>query len=282
MAIKILVDSASDININEAMEMDIELLPMQITFNNIDYFDGVDLLPRQFYEKLIESDTLPKTSQINPFRFSEAFERLVNEGHEVIAIVLSSKLSNTFNNALQASQEFEGKVFVVDSLSATAGERLLVEYALRLIKEGKTAKEIYEELMEKRHKIQIMALLNTLEYLKKGGRISSAVSFAGELLSLKPVISIVDGEVKLIGKARGSKNGNNLINKLVEEKGVDFSMPYCALYSGTNDELLQKYIKDSTPIYASKIKKLPIYMLGSTIGTHIGPGAIGVVFFSEK
>ena len=280
MAIKILVDSASDISLKEAKEMGIELISMQITFNNEDYLDGVDLLPREFYEKLIESDTLPKTSQINPFRFSEVFENLVNEGNEVIAIVLSSKLSNTYNNALQASMEFDGKVLVVDSLSAAAGERVLVELALRLIEEGKSLKEIYDILMKKRHNIQVMALLNTLEYLKKGGRISSAVSFAGELLSLKPVIAIVDGEVKLIGKARGSKNGNNLINKLVEEKGVDYSLPYSAVYSGTNDELLQKYIKDSTPIYIDKIKKLPIHLIGSTIGTHVGPGAIGVVFFS--
>ena len=95
MAIKILVDSASDISLKEAKEMGIELISMQITFNNEDYLDGVDLLPREFYEKLIESDTLPKTSQINPFRFSEVFENLVNEGNEVIAIVLSSKLSSS-------------------------------------------------------------------------------------------------------------------------------------------------------------------------------------------
>ena len=282
MSIKLIVDSASDISENEAKQMGAIMMPMTITFGDKDYLDGVDLLPKQFYEKLIESDTLPKTSQINEYRFEQQFKQLTDEGYDVIAITLSSKLSGTYNSALQAASGFEGKVYVVDSLNAAIGERLLVVYALDLIKQGKTAQEIVELLNEKKSKINLMAMLGTLEYLKKGGRISAAVAFAGKLLSLKPVVSVVDGEVKLIGKALGSKNGNNLLNRLVAEKGgIDFTMPYGVIYSGLDDSILKKYVTDSSHLWEGHTEQVSAYLIGGTIGTHVGPGAIGVAFFEK-
>ena len=282
MSIKLIVDSASDISENEAKQMGAIMMPMTITFGDKDYLDGVDLLPKQFYEKLIESDTLPKTSQINEYRFEQQFKQLTDEGYDVIAITLSSKLSGTYNSALQAASGFEGKVYVVDSLNAAIGERLLVVYALDLIKQGKTAQEIVELLNEKKTKINLMAMLGTLEYLKKGGRISAAVAFAGKLLSLKPVVSVVDGEVKLIGKALGSKNGNNLLNRLVAEKGgIDFTMPYGVIYSGLDDSILKKYVTDSSHLWEGHTEQVSAYLIGGTIGTHVGPGAIGVAFFEK-
>ena len=282
MAIKIIVDSASDISLKEANEMGIEMLPMQITFGEELYYDGVDLLPYEFYEKLIESDELPKTSQITPFRFEEKIEELVNQGHEVIVITISSKLSATYNNAYMSCRNFEGKAFAVDSLSATIGERLLVLHALNLIEEGKTVQEIVDELNEVKHRIAIIALVDTLEYLKRGGRVSPAVAFAGELLSIKPVIGVVNGEIKVIGKARGSKKGNNLLNELINERGIDHTLPYGAVFSGLSDANLRKYIHDSAPLYIEYIPSVPRYPIGSTIGTHVGPGALGVAFFTNK
>lgn len=130
-----------------------------------------------------------------------------------------------------------------------------------------------------------MAVLGTLKYLKKGGRISSLVAFAGEMLSIKPVVSVVNGEVKLVGKAMGSKKGNNLLTQLVEKSGgIDFSMPYALAYSGLSSEYLNKYLKDSKPLweeYIDKIENIPSYMIGSTIGTHVGPGAVAVAFFAK-
>lgn len=278
--IKLMVDSAADIAQTEAQTLGIEMMPMLITIGEEEYYDGVNLLPNEFYEKLIENDSLPKTSQINPYRFEEAFERLTENGDEVIVITISSKLSGTYASAQTAAEKFNGKVSVIDSLNACIGERLLCEYALRLIKSGLDKTEIVRILEEKKTKIKVLALLNTLEYLKKGGRISSAVAFAGEMISLKPVIGIVDGAVKLVGKAIGSKKGANLLNKLVEStNGIDFSMPYGTVYSGLNVSFLEKYIKDSAHLWESHTDHIPQYQLGATIGTHVGPGAIGVAFF---
>lgn len=281
--IKIVVDSASDIDQQEADELGITLLPMQVRFGEEEFLDGVNLSHRTFFEKLIESAELPKTSQINEYRFEECFENLTKNGDEVIGILLSSKLSGTFESAKRASKKFDGKVFVVDSLNACIGERILCQYALRLVKEGKlSAKEIVDELNEKKTKIQLLAVLGTLKYLKKGGRISSLVAFTGEVFAIKPVISVVGGEVKMVGKAIGSKKGNNLLMQLVEKcGGINFDMPYALAYSGLSDDFLQKYLKDSEALWKGKTENIPTYMIGSTIGTHIGPGAIAVAFFSE-
>lgn len=259
------------------------MVPMQIMFDTEEYYDGVNLSAQEFWEKLVESDVLPKTSLINSFRWEEAFEKHTKDGNELIVITISSKLSGTYNAAREAAEKFAGKVFVIDSLNACVGERLLCDYALRLIKQGLKVEKIVEELEEKKKKIKVMALLGTLEYLKKGGRISSAVYFAGEMLSLKPVCGVVDGEVKLIGKALGSRKGNNLLNKLVQEAGgIDFSMPFATIWSGLNTALLDKYINDSANIWAGHTDSVPQYILGATIGTHVGPGTVGVAFFANK
>lgn len=279
--VKIVIDSASDISKTEAEKLGIVMLPMLISIGEEEYLDGETLLPAEFYEKLIESDVMPKTSQITPFRFEEVFEELTKNGDEVLAITISSKFSGTYAGAVQAAAKFGGKVRVVDSMNACIGERLLCQYALRLLAEGKGLDEAADELEKAKKKIHVMAMLGTLEYLKKGGRISSAVAFAGELLSLKPVVAVVEGEVKLVGKAMGSKKGNNLLNRLVSEKGIDFSMPLGVVWSGLNDALLQKYVKDSAALWEGQTENLPAYILGATIGTHIGPGAIGVAFFER-
>lgn len=283
--VKILVDSASDVTEEEAKNLGISMLPMEITFGDETFLDGVNLSHERFFEMLIESADLPKTSQINEFRFNEEFEKLTSDGSELVVITLSSKLSGTYNCARNAAKNYAGKVFVVDSLQATIGIRILCEYAIRLVKENRSAKDIAKLLDDKKAKIKLMAVLGTLKYLKKGGRISSLVAFAGEMLSIKPVVSVVNGEVKLVGKAMGSKKGNNLLTQLVEKSGgIDFSMPYALAYSGLSSEYLNKYLKDSKPLWGEhidKIENIPSYMIGSTIGTHVGPGAVAVAFFAK-
>lgn len=283
MAIKLMVDSASDISRADAEKLGITVLPLLINFDGVDYYDGVDITPTEFYEKLIESEALPKTSQITPFRFEEEMGKLTANGDEVLVITLSSKLSGTYAAAVQAAEKFGGKVEVVDSLNAAIGERLLAEYALRLIKKGGwSLKALKAELDEKKKNVRLLALLDTLEYLKKGGRISAAVAFAGEILSLKPVIAVVDGEVKLVGKALGSRKGNNLLSALAEKSnGIDFTMPCGVVYSGTDKTVLEKYLKDSAKLWAEATDHLPKHIIGATIGTHVGPGAVGVAFFEK-
>ena len=281
--IKILVDSACDLEQSDAQALGVSLLPLQIRFGEEEFLDGVTLSHRAFFEKLVETNTLPQTSQINEYRFEEAFSELTEDGSEVIAITLSSKLSGTHACAVKAAKKFGGKVHVVDSLNACIGERVLLEYAVRLVKEGRLgAAEIAAELDEKKGKIQLLAVLDTLQYLRKGGRISSVTAIAGEMLSIKPVISVVRGEVKLVGKAMGSKKGNNLLTKLVSDcGGIDFTMPYVLGYSGLSDEFLQKYIRDSEALWKEHTDHVPYYLIGSTIGTHVGPGAIAVAFFAK-
>ena len=282
MAIRILIDSASDISIEEAKTLGISMIPLTIKIGDKQYYDGVDLLPKEFFEKLIEENELPKTSQITPFRFEEEFQRLTENGDQLIVITISSKLSGTYASAMIAASEFEGKVFVVDSFNACIGERLLCEYALKLIKKGLKIEEIVQELNEKKKKINLLAMVSTLEYLKKGGRISAVAAATGELLSIKPVISIIDGEVKVIGKAIGSKKGNNLLCKIVEKKGgIDFNMPYGIVWSGLDDSVLKKYVRDGAHLWVEHTGEIKSYIIGSTIGTHVGPGAIGVAFFEK-
>lgn len=280
--IKILVDSAADFELAEAEELGITLAPILVRFGKDEFMDGVNITHREFFEKLIESGELPQTSQINEFRFAEYFKNLTANGDDVIAITISSKLSGTYSCAVKAAKKFGGKVRVVDSLNASIGERVLLHYALRLLNGGLTIDEIVKELNERKQKIQVLAVLDTLKYLRKGGRISAAAAIAGEMLSIKPVVSVIKGEVKLVGKAIGSKKGNNLLNQLIEKcGGIDFERPYTLGYSGLSDDYLKKYLHDSEKLWKGNTDSVPSYLIGSTIGTHVGPNAIAVAFFAK-
>lgn len=279
--IKLIIDSAADISAAEAKALGIEMLPMTIGFGDEEYYDGVDLLPEDFYRKLTTSKALPKTSQVTPYRFEEAFAKATENGDEAIAIVISSKLSGTYEAARQAAEKFGEKVYVVDSLSATVGERILCQYAMRLIGQGLVAKAVFEELERVKTRICVMGVLETLEYLKRGGRISGAVAFVGGMLNLKPVVQVIDGEVKMAGKARGQKKGGELMNGIVKQKGgIDFSMPYGVLWTGLDKSVAERYVAESAEIWEGQTD-IPAYVMGSTIGTHIGPGVFGVAFFEK-
>ena len=277
--IRIITDSASDIVDNR--REDLKVLPVSITFGSEEFQDGITLTHEEFYEKLIECDALPVTSQVAPFAFEEAFREAVEAGGQVIAITLSSKLSGTYQSACIGAEGFGGKVRVVDSENASIGQHALVEYALRLKDAGLGFEEIVERLEADKKRIRLIALLDTLEYLKKGGRISKAAAMAGSLLSIKPVIAIQCGEVAILGKARGSKQGNNLLAEQIRQTGgIDFEKPFVLGYTGLSDAMLQKYIKDHESFWKSSVDGLETSSVGGTIGTHIGPGAIGVAFFS--
>ena len=279
--IRLMIDSASDINKYEAESLGVILMPITITFGTKEYKDGVDIMPDEFYDKLFSSDVLPKTSQIPPYVFEEEFEKYTANGDELIVITLSSRLSGTYNNAVNASEKFGGKVVVVDSLNACVGERLLCLYALSLIKNGEDMQSIVSKLESEKLKINVIAVLDTLEYLKKGGRVSSAVATIGSMLSIKPVIAVVDGEIKVVGKAMGTKKGNSILTKYVTEKGLDFTMPYATVWSGKESTKLDAYIKDYEFLWQGHSDNIPKYILGATIGTHVGGGVVGVAFFEK-
>lgn len=279
MSIRIVTDSAADIV--EKIE-GLTVLPLKVIFGEMTYLDGVNLSHQEFYEKLIETDSLPATSQVNPYEFETCFAEAVQAGDDVVAVILSSQLSATWQSAMNAAMNFPGRVFVVDSLNVAFGQRILVEYALRLRDQGRSAAEIAQELEVAKGRIHTIALLDTLEYLKRGGRVSAAAAFAGGLLSIKPVIAVDEGKVAILGKARGSRQGNNMLMETVRKCGIDFSMPLALGYSGLSDKLLQKYIADSHTLWEGHEDQLRIVTIGGTIGTHAGPGAIGVAFFEPE
>lgn len=282
MAVRFIVDSAADILPRECEELGLIHLPLKVVFGSREYADAVDMTHREFYEKLIESDVLPTTCQIPPADFSDAMEKIVAEGDTAVVVTLSGKLSGTYQSAMIAAADFPGHIFVVDSESVSLGERILIQRGLEMVKAGMSAEETAQALECEKKKMCVMALVDTLEYLKKGGRISSAVALAGSLLSIKPVIALEDGAVAMVGKARGSKQGNNLLRQLVEKcGGINFEKPYCLAYSGLSDALLQKYIVDSGELWQGKTETLPIATVGCAIGTHVGPGAIAVAFFEN-
>ncbi len=278
MSVKIMIDSASDVNEQEAKELGLWLVPISVTLDNEEYLDGVNLLPNEFFEKLETSKKMPQTSLINSFRWSEEFEKATKDGDEVVAITLSSKISGTYEAAVKSARDFNGKVEVVDSLNAALGECLLGLYALELAKQGFSAKEIAEKLNEQKSKIRVYAVIDTLKYLKKGGRISATTAFFGEMLSIKPLIGVIDGKVEVIGKAKGNKKGNIYLNSYVEASGgVNFDMPFGLLYSGNDKTNIEKFRMDSAYLFEGHTPEM--HPLGCTIGTHIGPGAVGLAYF---
>ena len=281
MSVKIIVDSTADLTPQAAAR--VKIVPLSIRFGDREYIDGVTIDSRKFYEMLVESDELPTTSQANPAVFEEAFAEAVAQGHDVVCITCSGKLSGTNQSAVIAAEEYPGKVFVVDSKTIALGSAILTQYALALLDQGMSAEEIAWKLMQKRDKVRLIAMLDTLEYLKKGGRISKTVAFAGGLLNIKPVICIEDGEIKMLGKARGSKQGNNLLVQEIQKAGgVDFKKPVLLGYTGLSDMLLQKYIADSAALWQGYAEQLPVSIVGSVVGTHAGPGAVAVAFFSAE
>lgn len=280
--VKIITDSTADFTAAEAAELGIDIVHLRTRFGDEEYIDGVDITPHQFYEKLVESDVLPTTSQPSPAEFEAAFASALEEAGEVVAITISSALSGTYQSAVIAAETFGDRVRVVDSLSASIGEQVIVRRAAQLAAEGLSAAELAGRIEAERGDVCVLALLDTLEYLKRGGRISAAAAFAGGVLAIKPVITLRDGAVALVGKARGSKNGGNLLNQFAEKRGIDFSRPYLLGYTGLSDALLMKYAADSGALWRSYTEELPVTAIGSVIGTHGGPGAIAVAFFGLK
>ncbi len=277
--VNIIVDSTADIT--EDVKERLTVVPLTLRFGDEEYIEGVTIQKKEFYQKLIESDVLPKTSQAAPADFEDVFEKIVAAGESAVVITLSSKLSGTWQSAMIAAREYEDSVYVVDSRSVAIGAAILAKLALRLVDEGMGAREIAERLEKEREKICLIAMLDTLEYLKKGGRISAAAAFAGGVLSIKPVVCIRDGEIVILGKARGSKQGNNLlVSEIRKTGGIDFTKPILLGYTGLDDTLLQKYIEDSKALWEEGISSLETTMIGSVIGTHAGPGAVAVAFFS--
>ncbi len=282
MAIRLIVDSGSDILPQEAQQLGVKVLPLTVRFGEEEYADGLTLTHQRFYEKLIEEDVFPTTSQITPAAFAAAYDEVTAAGDTAVVVTISGAMSGTYQSAVIAAEEYAGRVFVVDSGNVAVGERALVLRGLALIAAGMDAATVAQTLTREREQLRVLAVLDTLEYLKKGGRISAAAAVAGTLLSIKPVVAVKEGQVVLVGKARGSKQGNNLLREMVlSGGGIDFDRPCCLGYSGLSDAALQKYIADSADLWQGHGDDLQVCTVGGAIGAHVGPNAITVAFFEK-
>ena len=279
MSIRILTDTACDFTKEEYAKYGVDYLSLIVSFGEQDYYDNETINPEVFYEKLVSSKDLPRTSQITPFRYEEKLEELTQNGDTVILITLSSKLSGTYKSACTAAKNFEN-VYVVDSLGATITQKLLVLYASKLVAKGLNANYIVNELNEKKTKIRLFAAVDTLDYLKKGGRVSAAAATVGNIINLKPIISLIDGEVKMVSKAIGSRRANKAMLDLVNATaGIDFDLPIGTVYAG-DKENLNKFLSDCSSVLNGAFD-INECIIGPTIGTHVGPGAFGIAYFEK-
>lgn len=280
MSVKIIVDSTVDLT--PALKAQVSaVVPLSVLFGDTEYKDGVTITPQKFYEMLVSSEALPTTSQPTPAAFGEAYAEATADGSEVVVITISSRLSGTYQSATIAAEDYEGKVFVVDSRSAAIGTSVLTEYALQLVEQGMTGEQILKELMEKRKKVRLYAIVDTLEYLKKGGRLNAAVAVVGGLLNIKPLICLDDdGNIGMAGTARGMKKAFAALSEnCAKNGGIDRSMPNMAAYTGQSDENMLKYLEENQELWPSDTNTT---IVGATIGVHVGPGAVAVAFFSAE
>ena len=278
MAVRIITDSTVDIA--DKYSSLFTVVPLTVSFGETDYIDGVTISKQEFYRKLTSSPELPKTSQATPDAFIKVFREITEQGDEAVVITVTSRLSGTYQSACLAAEDFPN-IRVVDSLNVSIGSGILAEYALRCASDGMGLDELAQHLTKKRDEIGLVAMVDTLEYLKKGGRISGAAAFAGGVLGIKPVVTTRDGELVVLGKARGSKKANNLLAEQIRKDGVNFSMPLLLGFTGLSDDMLQQYIEDSQSLWKGHVDGLDCVQLSSVIGTHAGPGAVAVAYFKS-
>ncbi len=276
--IQVIIDSSTDIAAR--LENRVHIVPLTLSFNGKEYLDGIDMSRMEFYEKLENEDVMPKTSQVTPAAFDKVFAKIQEKGQEAIVITVSSGLSGTWQSASLAAQEYP-EIRVVDSCNVAIGAGILTEYAIQCIDQGMNLRELEAVLIKMRSKVRLIAKLDTLEFLKRGGRISKTTALAGGMMHIKPVITIEEGQIRILGKARGAKKANNYLTQQVQKFGADTQLPVLLGYTGTSDTLLKNYIQDSRSLWETQLDNLEYTQICSVVGTHAGPGAIGVAFFSK-
>lgn len=278
--IRIMIDSGSEYLPKEAQAKGIEVLPIVTNVGGNDYRDGFDLGRDEFFELLEETGQFPTTSQITPHVFATKFKEALDAGDEVIAIILSSALSGTYQNACmaQAMVGNEG-IYVIDSLTATYPISIMADYAAKLRDEGMPAAQIVEAIEELKGSARVIAMVDTLEYLQRGGRIPKAAAKIGEAAKLKPVISVTEkGDLAMISACLGRKRAFDTIMKQLESIEIDDRFPVYVIYSyGTkNCERLEVRLQEAG------ISVTERRQIGYVIGSHIGPNACGVVYVEKK
>lgn len=282
--IRIVVDSGCDISQIEAASLGITVLPITVRIKGVEYRDGVDLMPMRFYELLQDvksGEDLPKTAQVPPAEWEKEMAKAKENGDQVIFISLGSGFSGGFNSLCLAAQEYEGVAYPVDTQSVSMGERAIVMLAKTLIEEGLSAEEIQKACVERAKNLHVIASLDTLDFLKYGGRISKTVAFVGGILKIKPIVAVIDGHVKMVNKVRGSKFINKALIEMIQKNGgVDETLPCCVGYTGLTTEFVDSFLKDAKEVI--KPGSLEANYIGPTIGTHVGPDCVCFAYWGKE
>ncbi len=279
MAIRIITDSSCDLPFSKQQEWDIDIMPFHVFFGKDEYVDGKDLTRQQFYELMYKTEELPKTAQITPVEFADIFRQYVEAGDEIVVLPISREMSGTYNCAMLAKEEFPGAtIYVVDTLNVTFALALMVDCAVKLRDAGMDAKGIVQEIENLTKRVRLYAVIGDLKYLKLGGRLSSAGAAVGTILNIKPIICIRDGKVIGINKARGLKAGYQSVLSYAKKDGINTDYP---VYFGHSDfpealEELQKLASEQLPM-----GEMNSCDIGPIVGTHAGPGAVGIAFIEK-
>ena len=279
--IKIITDSTSDIDLKYAQEINVEVVPLKVIIDGKEYKDRIDLQPEEFYDLLVNSQTLPSTSQPSPQDFVDLYETAKNNNDSVIVITLSSVISGTYQSANLAKDLVDyDDIYVIDSLGTTQMQRLLVLKAVALRNEGMNAQDLYTFLEAYKHRIRLFAFVDTLEYLYKGGRLSRTAATAGTLLKFKPIIGFDEGKLDVFAKARGTQKATAKIIDLIQQDGeMDLDEPICIGYTGSSDGL-DKF--ENTLRETLHFDETLHGIVGPVIGTHAGPGARLIAYVKKQ
>lgn len=275
--IRIITDTASDITLRQAQEMDVTLLSMPVSFGQSPYDQLLDEDFTQFYHRLETEPVLPVTSLSSPGEYLALFEEAKERGDSVIAIPISSRLSGSYQSACAARDMTDyDDIHVVDARQALIGQRLMVEYAVRLRQEGVHAGEIARLVAEASGRVRLYGVLDTLKYLIKGGRISKSAGVVGSALGIKPLVCLQDGAVGTAGKARGRDGAAALLLQHIrDDMNFDPSFPFCFGYT-QNREPVDAFAKLAEQEFG--LQNCPVYPVGGVIGTHVGPNAVVAVW----
>lgn len=272
----IVTDSSCDLSLEYLKTNNIKMLPLTVEILGTVYKDIIDINLDEFYKLIDNPKAVPKTAAVNTFAFQKCFEEELKKGNEILYIGLSSKLSSTFNCAAMAKEEIgSGKIHLFDSKSAAFGQGLLVKVAQSMIDSGKNIEEIIKVLEDIKPRMDYAVMINNIEILKRSGRISGIQAFAGNMLNIKPIISVDDGEVNVKKKIRGTKAGINYLVKRVEEIGIDSKYPVIICYGSDLDLRDMIYDKLAQVIDKDSIESMQI---GATIGSHTGKSGVGIFF----
>ncbi|MHB8129821.1 MAG: DegV family protein [Mobilitalea sp.] len=280
MGVKIITDSTSDISLDQAKKMGITIVPLKVIFGDKEYKEGIEITMDGFYEKLVTVEKLPTTSQPSPDDFLEYFQQAKEAGDSVVVILIAGKLSGTLQSATIAKEMVDySEIYIVDSLNAITGLRLLVEHAVKLSEQGMSASQIADTLESIKNRIVLLAMVDTLEFLYKGGRLSKSSAIIGSLLKFKPILQLKDGAIGVVGKERGTNKGIAKILEIVDELGaIDQNYPIYFGYTAEDSKTLQ--LKEKV-IEKFKLDNTHIYPVGCVVGTHVGPGACILTYIKQ-